>query len=80
MKHHTKPDPLNPTEAQRVAAYAARYELAPSLCTVDGSQVTDDEGFSCWVLTLAEVKDAGLWHDPADRFNHGDTIWVIFPL
>ena len=81
-------DPTNPTEADRLNAF--NYWLA-LICrddaddtgaeaTVDGSTVTDADGFTCWVLTRHEVKDAGLWYDNLDEVNYGGTSWVIMPL
>ncbi len=93
MKNKPKTDPLNPTDAQRVAAYAARYDIDPTACRADGATVFDGEGFGCWTLTIAEVNaianaghddqdvaTAHRWHDQDDRFTHGGTTWVIFPL
>jgi hypothetical protein len=78
-------DPLNPTEADRLAAFG--YFLALQCddeafegTTVDGNTVTQPDGWSCWVLTREEVSGAGLWSDDLDTFHFAGCEWVVMPL
>ena len=81
-------NPLNPSEALRLDAF--NYWLALNCAddvnenagqaTVDGSTATDADGFTCWVLTREEIKDAGLWSDDLDSFHFHGSEWVVMPL
>lgn len=83
-----KLDQLNPTEADRLAAFNLwlieyaddQPEEVNGKTSVDGSTCTDAFGLSFWVLTRKEVKDAGLWTDNLDTFRKDGCEWVIMPL
>lgn len=83
-----KLDPINPTEADRLLAFNYWLainchnvgELNEGQASVDGSTITDADGFSCWVLTRQEIEDASLWSDDLDSFWFKGCEWVIMPL
>lgn len=84
MKHANAFNPLDPSDADRKAAYLEYMDgdATAEKVVVDGSNVnTTDNDAGKWVLTLAEVKDAKLWYHPDDVFTSSNGIkWVIFAL
>ena len=78
-------DTLNPTEADRLAAFRQFLISVDDLSsfdgsTVDGNTITQTDGFSCWVVTRDEVNAAGLWDDNLETVEHGGTEWVVMAL
>lgn len=70
-------DPLNPSEQDRIDAFANR-EAQPSSCyTADSVIVSDDEGYSFWVYTEAEGLDQGFSWTEDEKHTFNGITWII---
>lgn len=77
-------DPLDPSDGDRKSAYVEYMdgEVDNEKVVVDGSNVnTTDNDSGKWVLTLAELLDAGVEYHPDDLFTDASgVVWVISAL